>query len=120
MYCYCKCSVALPHRAVPWVGLQCVIVLFPGHTHLLFSSKVHTLCTLQLYTYKRIVVKSSCQIICTFCKYKIALESKGFFCGITIAFEYISTMHSDVVIHVYTVYMLANDGHSSREERSLV
>ena len=23
--------------AVPWVGLQCVIVIFPDHTHLLFS-----------------------------------------------------------------------------------
>ena len=22
---------------VPWVGLQCVIVVFPGHTHLLFA-----------------------------------------------------------------------------------
>ena len=22
--------------AVPWVGLQCVIVVFPDHTHLLF------------------------------------------------------------------------------------
>ena len=24
--------------AVPWVGLQCVIVVFPDHTHLLFFS----------------------------------------------------------------------------------
>ena len=24
--------------AVPWVGLQCVIVIFPDHTHLLFKS----------------------------------------------------------------------------------
>ena len=23
---------------VPWVGLQCVIVVFPDHTHLLFAS----------------------------------------------------------------------------------
>ena len=22
---------------VPWVGLQCVIVVFPDHTHLLFN-----------------------------------------------------------------------------------
>ena len=22
---------------MPWVGLNCVIVVFPGHTHLLFS-----------------------------------------------------------------------------------
>ena len=33
MYCYYKGSVALPHGA--WVGLQCVIVVFPDHTHLL-------------------------------------------------------------------------------------
>ena len=34
MNCYsnCKLSVALPHG--PWVGLQCVIVVFPDHTHL--------------------------------------------------------------------------------------
>ena len=24
---------------VPWVGLQCVIVVFPDHTHLLFKRK---------------------------------------------------------------------------------
>ena len=33
MSCYCKCSVTLPH--VTWVGLQCVIVVFPDHTFLL-------------------------------------------------------------------------------------
>ena len=27
---------------MPWVGLQCVIVVFPGHTHLLFY--VQTIC----------------------------------------------------------------------------
>ena len=26
-----------PFFTVPWVGLQCVIVVFPGHTHLLFE-----------------------------------------------------------------------------------
>ena len=36
MYCYYKCSVAF--LTVPWVGLQCVIVVFPDHTHLLFVS----------------------------------------------------------------------------------
>ena len=35
MYCYYKRSVTLPHD--PWVGLQCVIVVFPNHTHLLFA-----------------------------------------------------------------------------------
>ena len=24
---------------VPWVGMQCVIVAFPDHTHLLFSAE---------------------------------------------------------------------------------
>ena len=32
--CDCYCSVALPHGAV--TGLQCVIVILPNHTHLLF------------------------------------------------------------------------------------
>ena len=35
MSCYCKYSVALPH--VLWVGLQCVIVVFSDHAHLLFD-----------------------------------------------------------------------------------
>ena len=33
MYCYCKCYVDLPHGAR--IGLQCVIVVFPDHTHCL-------------------------------------------------------------------------------------
>ena len=38
--CVCWCSVA----HVPWVGLQCVIVVFPGHTH--FVSVPYCLYTL--------------------------------------------------------------------------
>ena len=34
MYCYC--NVMWLFLTVPWVGLQCVIVVFPDHTHLLF------------------------------------------------------------------------------------
>ena len=34
MYCYCY--VMWLFLTVPWVGLQCVIVVFPDHTHLLF------------------------------------------------------------------------------------
>ena len=34
MSCYNICSVALPYAAVGC--LQCVIVVFPGHTYLLF------------------------------------------------------------------------------------
>ena len=30
-----KCHMALPHGAV--IGMQCVIMVFPGHTYLLFS-----------------------------------------------------------------------------------
>ena len=29
------CSVALHHSTVGWVGLQCVIVVFPDHTQLI-------------------------------------------------------------------------------------
>ena len=25
---------------MPWVGLQCVIVAFPGHTHLIFCTQI--------------------------------------------------------------------------------
>ena len=34
---YIKClGVLWLHLTVPWVSLQCVIVVFPYHTHLLF------------------------------------------------------------------------------------
>ena len=36
MSCYCLCSVALPR--MPWVCLQCMIVLFPDLTHLLLEA----------------------------------------------------------------------------------
>ena len=42
---------------VPWVGLQCYIVEFPDHTHLLFS----------YFTYPAIIAKLShifIQVIC--------------------------------------------------------
>ena len=35
MYCYNKCSVALPHGAVGWFAKCSVIVVFHDHTHLL-------------------------------------------------------------------------------------
>ena len=41
MSCYCKCSVTLPHGAV---CLQCVIVVFPDHTHLLFIFRLEIWC----------------------------------------------------------------------------
>ena len=40
MYCYYKCSVAL-FLEVPWVGLQCVIVVFPDRNHLLYMVLRH-------------------------------------------------------------------------------
>ena len=36
MSCDCSCYVISVFLAVPWFGLQCVIVVFPDHTHLLF------------------------------------------------------------------------------------
>ena len=33
--CYCSSHLCL-FLTVPWVGLQCLIVVFPGHAHLLF------------------------------------------------------------------------------------
>ena len=34
--CIVTINVLWLFLAVPWVGLQCVIVVFPDHTHLLF------------------------------------------------------------------------------------
>ena len=34
--CYVTIYVLWLFLTVPWVGLQCVIVVFPDHTHLLF------------------------------------------------------------------------------------
>ena len=36
--CLVTVNVLWLFRTVPWVGLQCVIVVFPNHIHLLFSS----------------------------------------------------------------------------------
>ena len=36
--CIVTINVMWLFLAVPWVGLQCVIVVFPDHTHLLFIS----------------------------------------------------------------------------------
>ena len=36
-------GVLWPFLTVPWVGLQCVIVVFPDHTHLLFYKQTSRL-----------------------------------------------------------------------------
>ena len=43
MYCDCWCYVISVFLAVPLFGLQCVIVVFPDHTHLLvaFGQALH-------------------------------------------------------------------------------
>ena len=43
MACGIQCSVGLPHSAT--VGMGCVIVVFPYHTHLIFEP-VHEVLTL--------------------------------------------------------------------------
>ena len=35
--CIVTCNVMRLFLAVRWIGLQCVIVFFPDHTHLLFG-----------------------------------------------------------------------------------
>ena len=42
MYCYYKCFVALPHGAVGWSAVYCVIVVFPND--LLFIDFYNKLC----------------------------------------------------------------------------
>ena len=37
--CIVTINVLLLFLAVPWAGLQCVIVVFPDHTHLSFAKK---------------------------------------------------------------------------------
>ena len=42
MYCDCLCYVISVFLAVPWFGLQCVIVAFPDHTHFsVFEQGLH-------------------------------------------------------------------------------
>ena len=43
--CIVTINVLWLFLTVPWVGLQCLIVVLPDHTHLLFS-KIH----IQIYT----------------------------------------------------------------------
>ena len=46
---------------VPWVGLQCVIVVFPDHAHLFFKGTLHILSsiTMQMRSY----FDSSCDLV---------------------------------------------------------
>ena len=37
--CLVTVNVLCLFLTVPWIGLQCVIVVFPDHTHLLFGLK---------------------------------------------------------------------------------
>ena len=37
--CIVTINVMCLFLTVPWVGLQCVIVVFPDHTHVLFDTK---------------------------------------------------------------------------------
>ena len=41
MSCYCKCLWLF--LTVSWVGLQCIIVIFPDITHLFFACQIHML-----------------------------------------------------------------------------
>ena len=52
----CDCVLWLFHM-IPWVGLQCVIVVFPDHTHCLFIIGRHE-CILvyQLLVYDGVLV----------------------------------------------------------------
>ena len=36
--CFVTINVLWPFLTVPWFGLQCMIVLFPDYTHLLFEA----------------------------------------------------------------------------------
>ena len=47
--CFVTLNVLWLFLTVPWVGLQYVIVVFPDHTHLLFSSAVVYLLLLLLF-----------------------------------------------------------------------
>ena len=49
-----RCIVAMDvlwlFQRVPWVGLQCMIVVFPDHTHLLFDISCDVSCELSTIT----------------------------------------------------------------------
>ena len=48
--------------AVPWVGQSCVIVVFPEHTHLLFSDAHRSICFMT-----RCFLFSYCCFYCLYC-----------------------------------------------------
>ena len=50
MSCDCKYFVALPHGH--YVGIQCVIVVFPDPTHLLFTCTNCSPCILLLFKHR--------------------------------------------------------------------
>ena len=57
--CLVTVSVLWFFLIVPWVGLQCMIVVFPDHTHLLFGTMV---CRFQQRVRTVNIVNVQCQI----------------------------------------------------------
>ena len=51
--CIVTTNVLWPFLMVPWVGLKCVVVVFPDHTHLLFYNVEHSALSAKNVTLKR-------------------------------------------------------------------
>ena len=51
--CIVTINVLWLFLTVPWVGLQCVIVVFPDHTHLLFALRNINIKILMLFIFRR-------------------------------------------------------------------
>ena len=49
--CHVAVSVLCLCLMVPWIGLQCVIVVVPGHTRLLFNNKWQMLLVVEMLYY---------------------------------------------------------------------
>ena len=52
-------SVLWLFPVVPWVSMQCVIVVFPGHTHLLFVESVWSIKMLKLNSPRTMLLAQS-------------------------------------------------------------
>ena len=53
-------SVLCLYLTVAWVGLQCVIVTFPGHSHLLFDNHLYVCCIVAFMIMGLDARKSAC------------------------------------------------------------
>ena len=59
--CLVTVNVLWLFLTVPWVGMQCVLVVFPGHTHLFFNGSINSVWQIGLHPFSKSTLKGYIQ-----------------------------------------------------------